>query len=118
MRPVPPPRTVELDTEQGREFLFYSNGEDGQVCDGGTLVIPTDTPENRRRTSVTNHCPLCPEVNQGMAIQDIDLGPEAGTYTLASYNECGHAAAVRLDEGGHLYLCIGEQLLLFTPPER
>jgi hypothetical protein len=117
LRPSPSPSTVELDTEQGREILLYSDGDDGQVRDGGTLFIPADTLENRRRASITSHCPLCPDVNQGMSVRDIDLGPEAGTYASATYSECGHAAAVRLDEEGQLYLLVGGQLLLFTPPE-
>lgn len=100
MRPASSVRTVELETEQGREILFCSNGDAGQLCGGGTLFIPADTLENRRRSSITIRCPLCPDVNQGLATWDVDLGPEAGLYALATYNDCGHSAAVRLDGGG------------------
>lgn len=95
--PTPPPRTVELDTERGREILLYFSGDDGRVRDGGTLIIPTDTPENRRRAAITRGCPLCPDVNQGLMSQEHDFGPEAGTYIVAVYQECGHGAALRLD---------------------
>ncbi|MBP5930474.1 hypothetical protein [Streptomyces scabiei] len=102
--PAPPPHTVEVDTERGREILFYSSDEDGQVCDGGTLIIPADTPENRRRAVITGGCHLCPDVNQGLMSQEHDLGPEVGTHIIARYQECGHGTALRLDEEGPLTL--------------
>ncbi|MGV2914567.1 hypothetical protein [Streptomyces alfalfae] len=101
-----PPRTVNLDTERGREILFYSSGEDDSVCDGGTLIIPGDTSENRRRAAITQGCPLCPDINQGLMSQEHDLGSQAGTYVASVYQECGHGATIRLDgdEGPHVFL--------------
>lgn len=97
-RTTPPPRTVQMDTNSGgRDILFYERGGDGQVIDCGSLTIPAATPETRRRAVITRGCPLCPDVNQGLASEDRDLGPEVGTYVVARYRKCGHGAALRLD---------------------
>ncbi|WP_008411551.1 hypothetical protein OIE91_11270 [Streptomyces albidoflavus] len=97
LRSVPPVAVVTLDTERGREMVFHPAGEDDRLCGGGTLIIPADTAENRRRWAVTRGCPRCPDINQGLMSQEHDLGPEAGTYVTAVYGECGHGATIRLD---------------------
>lgn len=88
--------SVELDSAHGREVLLSFKSEDDRVCGGGTLIIPADTPESRRRWAVTRGCPRCPDVNQGLMSQELDLGP-AGTHILALYEECGHGATAPLD---------------------
>lgn len=109
---------VHLDSEEGEEILLGIRDGDGLLHGGGVLQIPADTPENRRRASVTTCCPLCPDLNQGLMSQDIVLGSGAATYALAAYNDCGHEAAVRLDIPGPLYVLTGDQLLCVAPPER
>lgn len=99
-------RAVELETEQDTEILICSTG-DGRTADGGLLSIPADTPENRRRALVTRGCPLCPDVNQGLTAQDFQDGE--GSYVMAAYRECGHIAAVRLDEDEILFFGQSEE---------
>ncbi|AIV35600.1 hypothetical protein [Streptomyces sp. CCM_MD2014] len=101
-RPAPPMDTVELETDHGRELLLYSVGEGGQVLNGGTLLIPADTPANIRRAALERGCPLCPDVNQGLMSHEIEGGPGEGRYAVAVYQECGHRMAIRLDGDAEL----------------
>lgn len=97
MRPAPPMQAVTLDTAHGTECLLYSLDNEGLIREGGRMLIPADTPENRRRQLITRGCPLCPDVNQGMVSHERDLGPD-GVYVFATYQECRHIVGLRLDE--------------------
>lgn len=109
---------VQMETPEGLEMLFYAPAGDDRYADGGTLLFPADTLENRRRRSITMHCPLCPDVNQGLATRDVDLlGPDAGLFALAAYNDCGHEAAVQLGGEGILLVFTEGVVLSFPPPE-
>ncbi|MFD6128622.1 hypothetical protein ACFWC2_14520 [Streptomyces diastaticus] len=77
LRPVAPVAGVTLDTEHGREMVFHPAGEDDRLCGGGTLIIPADTVENRRRGAVTRGCPRCPDIDQGL-MRSMTSAPRPG----------------------------------------
>jgi hypothetical protein len=93
-----PVRTVQVETPDGRELLFYAPEGDGRHVGGGTMIIPADTPENRRRARLTRGCPVCPDVNQGLMSREFE--GDGGSYVIAVYATCGHEVMGRLDSDG------------------